>query len=146
MLAMDDRYFHSAFIYISFNMPFSVVLCHFRPILTKDFNFFLIPIIWENVTVARVLNFAVKFFLVYLVSMRESWGKNIKNWRFLRHHAKQCLSSSSKKVLLLLLFGFFYFLFRYQCMSTKLDHISTRMKPITTTPYLFVDQIRYIYL
>ena len=29
LTAMDDRYFHSAFIYVSFNMPFSIVLCHF---------------------------------------------------------------------------------------------------------------------
>ena len=42
--AMDDRYFHSAFMYVSLNMPFFVVLCLCRflfkisLILTKDFH------------------------------------------------------------------------------------------------------------
>ena len=40
---MDDRYFHSALMYVSFNMTFFVVYnaifaLKFCPILTKDFN------------------------------------------------------------------------------------------------------------
>ena len=42
--AMDDSNFDSAFMYVSFNMPFFVILWHFRfkfpSILMKDFNCF----------------------------------------------------------------------------------------------------------
>ena len=41
VMAMDDRYFHNAFVYVSFNMSVFVALCHFClkfcPIPTKDF-------------------------------------------------------------------------------------------------------------
>ena len=56
VLAMDDRYFHSAFKYVSFNMTFFVVVCHFcfkiLPDSNKRFPLFVcqIPIIWENET------------------------------------------------------------------------------------------------
>ena len=35
---LDDRYFHSAFMYVSFNMPFFVVLCHFCFTISPDSN------------------------------------------------------------------------------------------------------------
>ena len=38
VLAMDDRYFHSAFMYVSFNMPFVVVVCHFCFTILPDSN------------------------------------------------------------------------------------------------------------
>ena len=47
VLAMEDRYFHSAFMFVSFNMPFFVVYAIFAFEISPDFNkrFVLIPII-----------------------------------------------------------------------------------------------------